>query len=69
MRIILSTRNPSKLEQIKAIFANSPISILTLNSVGIIEEATEDGKTLQDNALKPPFGLGQFPRLQATTSV
>jgi XTP/dITP diphosphohydrolase len=52
MNIILSTRNPSKAEQIKAIFAGSPISILTLSDAGIEGEAVEDGTTLQENALK-----------------
>jgi XTP/dITP diphosphohydrolase len=52
MNIVLSTRNPSKADQIKAIFAGSPISLVTLNEVGIQGEAAEDGSTLQENALK-----------------
>jgi len=52
MKIVLSTRNPSKTEQIKAIFAESPITILTLAEAGIQGEAVEDGQTLQENALK-----------------
>ncbi len=52
MQIVLSTRNPSKAEQIKAIFASLPISILTLAEAGIEGEAIEDGVTLQENALK-----------------
>jgi|SRR5271168_3913450 len=52
MNIILSTRNPSKAEQIKAVFAGSPFTVLTLNDAGIEGEATEDGMTLEENALK-----------------
>jgi XTP/dITP diphosphohydrolase len=59
MDIILSTRNPSKAQQIKAIFAGSPISILTLDDAGIEGEAVEDGATLQENALKKAFFVHQ----------
>jgi len=52
MQVILSTRNPSKAEQIKAVFAGSSISILTLDQVGIAGEGIEDGDTLEANALK-----------------
>lgn len=52
MKIVLSTRNPSKAEQIKAIFAGSSISVLTLTDAGIEGEAIEDGTSLQENALR-----------------
>jgi len=52
MKIILSTRNPSKAEQIKDIFTGSPFKILTLTEAGIEGEAVEDGVTLHENALK-----------------
>lgn len=52
MNIVLSTRNPSKAEQIKAIFIGSNLNILTLTDAGIKGEAVEDGKTLEENALK-----------------
>ena len=52
MDVILSTRNPSKLEQIRGVFANSKIKILSLDDVGIEGEGVEDGLTLKENALK-----------------
>ena len=52
MKIVLSTRNPSKAEQIKEIFAGSSVSVVPLNETSIEGEAVEDGKTLQENALK-----------------
>jgi XTP/dITP diphosphohydrolase len=52
MKIILSTRNPSKAEQIKAIFDHPDIEVLTLTEAGIEGEAVEDGTTLEENALK-----------------
>jgi len=52
MTIILSTRNPTKAVQIQAIFADSPISILTLADAHIEGEGIEDGTTLEANAFK-----------------
>lgn len=52
MDIILSTRNPSKAEQIRALFAGTPFTVLTLADAGIEGEAVEDGETLEENALK-----------------
>jgi glutamate 5-kinase len=52
MNIILSTTNPSKAEQIKAIFEGFPYKVLTLKEAGISGEAVEDGLTLAENALK-----------------
>jgi len=52
MIIVLATRNPSKTEQIKAVFHNSQFTIKTLTEAGIEGEAVEDGATLEENALK-----------------
>lgn len=52
MNIVLSTRNPSKIIQIKAVFTNIPITVLSLTDVGIDGEAVEDGATLEENAVK-----------------
>lgn len=51
MEIILATRNPSKIDQIKNIFAGSRIIVKSLVETGIVGEAIEDGLTLKDNAL------------------
>ncbi len=52
MKIILSTRNPSKAEQIQAMFTQSPIQVITLDEAGIEGDVEEDGATLEENALK-----------------
>lgn len=59
MNVILSTRNPSKAKQIKAVFAGSPISIATLDEAGIKGQGIEDGTTLQENALKKALFVHQ----------
>lgn len=60
MVIILSTRNPSKTEQIKAIFNGAPVRVLTLTEAHIDGEAVEDGHTLEENALKKALFAHRF---------
>lgn len=52
IKIILSTTNPSKADQIKAMFTNPSVKVLTLSEAGIEGEAIEDGVTLGENAMK-----------------
>jgi XTP/dITP diphosphohydrolase len=52
MKIIVSTRNPSKVLQIKDLLAGLPLDVLTLAEAGIEGEAVEDGSVLQENAIK-----------------
>ncbi len=52
MEIILSTRNISKAQQIKALLTDLPVEILTLTEANIPGVAIEDGETLQQNAYK-----------------
>ena len=59
MKVVLSTRNPSKAEQIKAVFEGFPIQILTLGEAGIEGQGVEDGTTLKENALKKAMFVHQ----------
>jgi len=52
MEIILSTRNRSKIDQIKALLNGLNIQVLSLGEAGIEGEAVEDGATLEENAFK-----------------
>jgi XTP/dITP diphosphohydrolase len=52
MEIILSTRNASKAKQIGAIFAGTPITVLSLDEAGIEGQGVEDGDTLEHNGLQ-----------------
>ena len=52
MKIILSSRNPSKIHQIKTLMNDPSITLLTLDEANIPGEAIEDGTTLQENSLK-----------------
>lgn len=52
MELILSTKNRTKIEQIKAALSGLNITVLSLEDAGILGEAVEDGNTLEENALK-----------------
>ncbi len=60
MKILLSTRNPSKAEQINAIFQDTGLAVVSLADAGIEGEGVEDSDTLEGNALrKAYFAHGQ----------
>ena len=52
MQIILSTRNPTKVEQIRELFIGNSIVVLNLSDVNILGQADEDGTSLAENAMK-----------------
>ena len=52
MKIVLATKNPSKVVQIKALFADMDIKVISLIDAEIEEDAVEDGVTLEENTLK-----------------
>ncbi len=52
MKIILSTRNASKVEQIGALFSGTPFTVVSLKDAGIEGKVVEDGETLEANGLK-----------------
>ncbi len=51
-KLILSSRNQGKIEQIKPIFAGLPLQLLSLSEAGIEGEGVEDGLSLNENAMK-----------------
>lgn len=51
-QLILATRNPGKVKEISAILQGIPFEILSLQSYPDIAEVVEDGKTLEENAIK-----------------
>ncbi|MES2006976.1 MAG: non-canonical purine NTP pyrophosphatase [Patescibacteria group bacterium] len=60
----LSTWNPGKAEQIRALFVGTPIRILTLDDLKIEGEGIEDGSTLEENAgKKAAFAWGNTDKM------
>ena len=52
MKILVATKNPGKLTEYRRFFESLPIEFVSLEDVGITEEAPEDGETLQENAIQ-----------------
>jgi len=52
MKIIFATKNKGKLKEIKHIFANSDVEILSLNDFEDSVDVEEDGNSFEENALK-----------------
>ncbi|HUL44063.1 MAG TPA: RdgB/HAM1 family non-canonical purine NTP pyrophosphatase [Bacteroidota bacterium] len=51
-RIVLATRNPDKVREIRAILSAVPVELVDLDNFPGAPEVVEDGKTLEANALK-----------------
>jgi len=52
MKIIFATHNPGKVKEVGALLAGLNIEVVSAEEAGVIEEAVEDGKTFEENALK-----------------
>lgn len=52
MRLIFATHNPEKVKEIKAILRGLDFEVASAEEAGVMEEAVEDGQTLEENALK-----------------
>jgi len=52
LTVVLATRNPGKVEEIRSILADLPVEIRTLSEMPDSPEVVEDGATLEENALK-----------------
>jgi len=52
MKLLIATRNPHKLDEIRAILAMPGLTLLTLNDVPPMPEVEEDCNTLRGNAEK-----------------
>lgn len=50
--VILATRNPGKVEEIRSILSGLPLQIKSLLELPHVPEVVEDGETLEENALK-----------------
>ncbi|AZR73384.1 non-canonical purine NTP pyrophosphatase, RdgB/HAM1 family [Anoxybacter fermentans] len=51
-KIVIASRNPYKVQELKALLKDESIQVLSLNHFPEIPEVVEDGKTFKENALK-----------------
>ena len=50
--IVIATRNPGKLAEIKGLLSHLPVRLLSLDSFADVPEVDEDRPTLEENAVK-----------------
>jgi XTP/dITP diphosphohydrolase len=59
-KLVLSTGNSHKVEEIKDILKDLPIEVLTKKDVGLGDlDVVEDGKTLEENSIKKAKALAE----------
>ncbi len=65
MRIVLATRNTDKITEIEAIMASVDVELVRPDAIAGLPEIVEDGRTLEENALKKARGVREFTGLCA----
>ncbi len=66
-KIVLATGNRDKVKEITEILKNLDIELLTLEDFPGVPEVVEDGKTLEENALKKARVISEFTKLPAVS--
>ena len=51
-KLLVATKNPGKLSEIKSFLLNLSISIVSLSDIGIADDVEETGKTYKENSQK-----------------
>lgn len=65
MDIVLATRNKKKIEEIKRIIRDMPVTIYTLDDFPECPEVEEDGKTFEENAVKKASAISKYTKMPA----
>lgn len=51
MKLLIATRNPGKLGEVKQFLSDLPIELVGLTDIGVMEKVEETGKTFEENAI------------------
>lgn len=65
MRLVLATRNPHKVREIRELLSGLDIDVLSCRDVGDVPEVIEDGATLIENAIKKARAVADATMLPA----
>ncbi len=60
MEVVIATRNPKKIEEIRRMLAGSALSILTLDDFPDCPDVEEDGESFEANALKKAVAVSRY---------
>ena len=64
-KLLIATHNPAKLHELKSIFSDLPLEIISLSEVGITEDIEEDGTTYEENSQKKALFYAKKSNLPA----
>ena len=67
--VVLATRNQHKVEEIRSILADLPLTLLTLADFPHLPEVVEDGATCQENAVKKAREFAKLVKFAAETAL
>ena len=65
-KLILATRNPGKVREIRALLGDLALEIIDLGSFPELPEVIEDGQTLEQNSIKKARTIFQATKLPAS---
>jgi len=71
-KVLVSSNNKDKISEIKKVFENEDLRILSLKDIGIEIEVIEDQETLEGNALKKAkeiFQISKIPTISDDTGL
>ena len=60
MELVIATRNKKKIEEIRRVIGDIPVSILTIDDFPGCPEVEEEGVTFQENAIKKAMAVSQY---------
>lgn len=64
-KLVLATRNPDKVQEIREAFSDIDVEILTAEDFPGMPEVVEDGNTIKENAVKKARSVADFTGLFA----
>lgn len=65
LNIVLATRNKKKVDEIKRIVKDMPVTVYTLDDFPGCPEVEEDGKTFEENAVKKARVVSGYTKMPA----
>lgn len=65
MKLVIATHNQDKVKEIRHILSGLDAEVLTLDEFGTVPDTVEDGKTLEENALKKAREVRSFTGVSA----
>ena len=67
MKLLIASHNPAKVEEYKHYLFDLPLELISLSDLNVKEEAPEDGKTFEENAIKKAKFYHQLTKLPVIT--